>query len=55
MERGSGVIPRVATHQEHQAVQEEHVEEADGASHLVGENQTALGTNKCRVGVGPKA
>lgn len=33
-------------HQEDQAMQEEGVEEADGAGHLVGEDQTTLGTNR---------
>lgn len=34
------------THQEDQAVQEEGVEEADGAGYLVGEDQAALGSKQ---------
>lgn len=40
------------THQEDQAVQEERVEEANGARHLVGENQSPLGSNKVWRGGG---
>lgn len=46
--------PRLDTHQEDQAVQEECVEEADGAGHLVGENQPPLGNKRgmSRAGAG---
>jgi hypothetical protein len=44
----AGCIPGcpLATHQKDQAVQEQRVEEADGAGHLVGENQTSLGSTQ---------
>lgn len=40
------------THQEDQAMQEQCVEEADGACYLIGENQSSLGSNKVWSGEG---
>lgn len=40
------------THQEDQAMQEQCVEEANGACYLIGENQSSLGSNKVWSGEG---
>ena len=40
------------SHQEDQEVQKQRVEEADGAGHLVGENQPPLGSTQGVSGVG---
>lgn len=42
----------LGTHQEDQAVQEQRVEEADGARYLIRENQSSLGSKKVWCGDG---